>query len=362
MKAKHILIVDDEPRVAFFLSRALEQIRQGYRISIAHSGEEALDALNRFPIDLLITDLRLPGIDGLELLRWARASSPQTRAILITAYGSDKVEAEARRLEVCRYITKPFNLHDFTQAVQEALRDTALNQPALIALSDASFEAVTRLLEELRRDTGARCVFLADMLGQRLVEAGVTQGVDSASVLSLLAGGFAASGALAQCFGGDKALTLNFHEGTRYEIYSANVGDHLFLAMLYDRKGKANRIGLVWLYMRRAIERLQAVLSTADSVPARSLDESFGASLMSELDVLFPDASSQGAPRPTRLQEGNAARAPQTAERPSQPFESKSEVGKDAPRHSRKEPSNGELLTLEEAIARGLVPPGLLKP
>ena len=132
MTSKHILVVDDEPRVAFFLSKALEHADQDYDVSIAHSGEEALEIISRSSIDLLVTDLRMPGISGLELMRWVKNSSPKTRTILITAYGNDEVETEAHRLEAYRYITKPFSLDAFTQVAQEALRDmaTILSDPS----------------------------------------------------------------------------------------------------------------------------------------------------------------------------------------------------------------------------------------
>jgi CheY-like chemotaxis protein/predicted regulator of Ras-like GTPase activity (Roadblock/LC7/MglB family) len=268
----------------------LEHSNRDYQVSIAHSGEEALETLDRSPADLLVTDLRLPGITGLDLIRWVRASSPQTRTILITAYGNDEVEAEARRLEAYRYITKPFDAGDFTQTVQEALRDVAISGPGLTILSDESFEAIAQELESLRRDVGARCVFLADMQGQRLAEAGNTDGLDVAALLSLLAGGFATSGELARQFGSGQAINLNFHEGSRHEIYSANVGDGLFLIMVYDRRTQASRTGIVWFYTQRAIENLLSVLSTAEATaPERSLDVDFGDSLKAEMDTLFLD-------------------------------------------------------------------------
>ncbi len=347
MATRNILIVDDEPRVAFFLSKVLERADSAYKVNIAHSGEEALDILNRSKVDLLITDLRLPGISGLELMRWVRASSPQTRSILITAYGNDEVEAEARRLEAYRYITKPFNLEHFTQAVQEALREVAVGQPGLVVLSDESFETITRQLESLRGEIGARCIFLADMLGQRLVEVGVTEGLDTATLLSLLAGGFAATGELARHFGSGQAANLNFHEGTRYEIYSATVNDNLFLAMVYDRKVQASRIGLVWLYTRRATERLLSVLSGA-AAPARSLGANFGASLMAELDTLFPGTPSAEAPA-RATQPGPPAPAGSDRPKPAAPPQP-------AVTPDLEGSESQELLSIEDAIARGLIP------
>lgn len=290
MTARHILIVDDEPNVATSLGKVLEHSDQGYRVSIAHSGEEALELLDHSPVDLLITDLRMPGITGLDLIRWVKASSPQTRTILITAYGNDEAEVEARRLEVYRYVTKPFDVSDFVQTVQEALQGVAASQPGLTTLSDESFEAIVRQLDDLRRDVGARCIFLADMQGQRLAEVGNTEGLDAATLLSLLAGGFATSGELARQFGSGQAINLNFHEGSRHEIYSANVGEALFLIMIYDRRVQASRIGIVWFYTQQAIESLLSVLSTTKvSAPEQSLALDFGDSLKAEMDMLFLD-------------------------------------------------------------------------
>ncbi len=352
MTTRHILIVDDEPKVAFFLGRAMERSDENYRVSVAHSGEEALEVLNRSHVDLLITDLRMPGISGLELIRWVQASSPQTRTILITAYGSDQVEAEARRLEAYHYITKPFDIGDFTQAAQEALRDVAISQPGFTILSDKSFEAITRQLEDLRHDVGAQCIFLADMLGQRLAEVGVTTRLDVAALLSLLAGGFATTNTLARHFGSGQSVNLNFHEGTRYEIYSANIGDNLFLTMVYDRRVQASRIGLVWLYTRRTIEGLLSILSTAEApAPAQSLDTDFGSSLMTEQDTLLTDSPHPSPPPPEEgaLQPSHLPPEEETLE----------------PNLSHLPPMGGteggkqELFDIETAIAQGLIPANL---
>jgi two-component system response regulator (stage 0 sporulation protein F) len=363
MTTRHILIVDDEPRVAFFLSKALEHADQDYCVSVAHSGEEALETLNRSPVDLLVTDLRMPGINGLQLMRWVRASSPKTRTILITAYGNDEVETEAHRLEAYRYITKPFSLDAFTQVAQEALRDMAVSQPGLVVLSGESYEVITKELENLCRDVGAQCVFLADMLGQRLVEVGITEGIDSAALLSLLAGGFAATSELARHFGSGEAANLNFHQGSRYEVYSANVGENLFAAMLYKREIQSSRIGLVWLYTRRAIERLLTILSSNNtSVSTQSLDANFGSSLMAELDTLLSDSPTEA--EPAQRSESPRQREPLPAERHN-PIEIIDEdallsetLGVPLLKKNARDQEQS-LLSMEDAIAKGLIPPDL---
>jgi CheY-like chemotaxis protein len=119
--AKRILVVDDEESSAFLLSENLAELGPEYRVETACSAEEALQKTAAESFDLVITDLRMPGLDGLELLERVRAAHPQTRLILITAYGSEQVEARARRLEICRYMTKPFRIEDLLDAVREAL-------------------------------------------------------------------------------------------------------------------------------------------------------------------------------------------------------------------------------------------------
>ncbi len=126
---KRILVVDDEKIVAFFLSETLAELGLEYQVETASSAEDALNKIALEPFSLVITDLRMPGMSGLELIDQVRQISPGTRTILITAYGDDEVEAEARRLGVYDYITKPFQMDRFTQMVERALlRDMLVPQ------------------------------------------------------------------------------------------------------------------------------------------------------------------------------------------------------------------------------------------
>lgn len=118
---KRILVVDDEISVAFFLSESIANLFPEYQVEMACSGEKAMNRIVTQPFDLVVTDLCIPDVGGLDIVRRLRQTSPQARVILITAYGNGKAAAEAHRLGVCRYLTKPFDMDDFTQAVQEAL-------------------------------------------------------------------------------------------------------------------------------------------------------------------------------------------------------------------------------------------------
>lgn len=118
---KRILVVDDEEGSAFLLGENLTELGPDCVVETACSAEEALEKIHVTPFDLVITDFRMPGIDGLQLIESLRTTHPHTRSILITAYGSPNVEKRALRLGVYRYITKPFLIEDLLDSARDAL-------------------------------------------------------------------------------------------------------------------------------------------------------------------------------------------------------------------------------------------------
>ncbi len=121
MTKKRVLLVEDEPTVALLIKDSLTDLSDKFVVERAASGEEALDFMKQGAWDLVVTDNRMPGITGLQLIENLRDRSPSTRAILITAYGSDEVEEAAKRLKVFHYLTKPFPLAELRRIIQEAL-------------------------------------------------------------------------------------------------------------------------------------------------------------------------------------------------------------------------------------------------
>jgi DNA-binding response OmpR family regulator len=121
MAKRYILVVDSEPTLSFLMGKALERSDPSYCVRVVRSGEETLEALCDLPVDLLVTGQHVPGISGLELIRWVRACSPQTRTILVTVRGDDEVESEAHCLKVSRCIRKPFHPEELQSGVQEVL-------------------------------------------------------------------------------------------------------------------------------------------------------------------------------------------------------------------------------------------------
>jgi two-component system cell cycle response regulator CpdR len=122
---KRILVVDDEERVLFVLSHALQRAAANYDVITARDGGEALRQINESSFDLLITDLRLPVMDGVALTKAIRGAKPAIPVIWITAYGNSEARAEGEQLSVYRILDKPVEIAEIREVVQQALRSAA---------------------------------------------------------------------------------------------------------------------------------------------------------------------------------------------------------------------------------------------
>ncbi len=126
MTDKHILVVDDEESVRWALRKAMEQA--GYGVDLAADGPAGLTAASDPAVDLVLLDVRLPGQDGLELLREIRKRRPDLPVIMMTAYGTLQVAVEAMKHGAYDYIGKPFDTDEVLLLVQKALEAQALVQ------------------------------------------------------------------------------------------------------------------------------------------------------------------------------------------------------------------------------------------
>lgn len=126
MKPPSLLIIDDEPLMRLSVMDALKAV--GYEVRAAATGQEGLDLLRKDSFDVVITDLRLPGASGLELLQSCKQHSPKTEVILITAHGSVETAVEAMKVGAYDYITKPFSMEELLQIVERVAKVLTLRQ------------------------------------------------------------------------------------------------------------------------------------------------------------------------------------------------------------------------------------------
>jgi len=122
MKAS-ILVVDDERAICIAIQRLFTS--KGYAVETALSAEEAIDRLGKTLFHLVITDLSMKKLSGMELLGWIKKNSPETAVIMITAYGSEKTAVEAMKLGAADYLPKPFDNDELELKVSRILASMA---------------------------------------------------------------------------------------------------------------------------------------------------------------------------------------------------------------------------------------------
>lgn len=121
-----ILVVDDEPGMREFLEIMLT--KEGYLVSIASNGEEAIDKIGKESFDLAIVDIQMPGINGIEVLRQTREKKYDTTIIMITAFASHESAIEAMKLGAYDYITKPFKIDEIKLVIKKSLDKKVLEK------------------------------------------------------------------------------------------------------------------------------------------------------------------------------------------------------------------------------------------
>ena len=120
----HVLIVDDETNIRRVLAAMLK--RDGYDVTAAEDGEQALAAMGRVPVDVVVTDLVMPRMGGLDLLRHVASAHPDVPVIMITAHGTVDTAVEAMKAGAFDYITKPFDQEDLRKVIAKAARARVL--------------------------------------------------------------------------------------------------------------------------------------------------------------------------------------------------------------------------------------------
>lgn len=114
-----VLVVDDEESMRYFLEKTLR--REGYEVVPAKDGPEAIAAAERQPVDLVLADVRMPGMDGVALLRALRTIHPRVPVVLMTAYGTVEDALAAMKQGATDYVLKPFRVEQIRDTVAKAL-------------------------------------------------------------------------------------------------------------------------------------------------------------------------------------------------------------------------------------------------
>lgn len=118
---KRILVVDDDPKILFILSAALAGLGTNFEVTTAGNGRNALAKIAADHFDLIITDIQMPDINGIELTKKVRAMQPNIPMVWITGYGSPHTHAESDRLGVYKCLDKPVKIGEIRRTALDAL-------------------------------------------------------------------------------------------------------------------------------------------------------------------------------------------------------------------------------------------------
>src|SRR5438094_3546699 len=173
MPDRTLLVADDDPGLRESLERTLT--REGYRVLLASDGRAALERLQTGDIDLIVTDLKMPGLTGLELLRAAKAIAPHVDVILLTAFGTVEESVKAMKDGAYDFLTKPFRREQLLKLIDKALErrelieknkvlqqrlDDLLREGAIVGGSPA-FRRTMMLVEQVA-DSSATVLILGE--------------------------------------------------------------------------------------------------------------------------------------------------------------------------------------------------------
>ncbi len=169
-KSKTLLIADDEPNIRRVLQAIF--VKDGYEVQVAENGVKALEWASANPVSLLITDLIMPDMNGVELIQKVKQRHPETVAIVITAYATIKTCVDAMRYGASDYITKPFDMDEIRAVVKRAVTRAAEAQAASAGaaksggastpslLANAVSPAMQEIMDTISRAAASRATVL----------------------------------------------------------------------------------------------------------------------------------------------------------------------------------------------------------
>lgn len=292
METKTILIVDDEEAVLYVLRNSLLKIGHDYRILTAMDGTSALKYFEKYQIDLVITDYRMSGMNGLELIETILSVQPHTRMILITGFGTDEIEAEANRLHVFAYLKKPIDLNTLRFTVRQALgEDIRPESEGTITTTNINLY-YKQMIEQLQREIDARCILLANIEDKSYLTAGQLGSLPAEQLVSFISTSLAIAEKANEFFEDkNEAESWIFRRSLHENLVAGRVDAKHLLIVLSEFRSQTNH--------HREFDQILAFSADLRNLPVNSdgtsgnnkvFDGNFKQAMQSELDRLFSNS------------------------------------------------------------------------
>ncbi len=320
MSQKRILIVEDSMEIGRMLQAALKTMNTEYAVTWMRSAEEAILETSRHNLDLVITDIRLPGIDGFELIRRIRRRLPLVHVIIVSGLPEHELRKQVAEVKPDVVLVKPVEVNRFLQAVTDVLEAAPASAPAPeaqkapetspdtvntpVSAPPADSSRLSELLTRLHTAAGAQMVLLLDAEGVNAADVGAPQkglAVESKAIRDVLAatGGLTLTGPRSQMI----------VRGTRADWILQPVGTEFTLALLLPGGSSLLRLAVALEEVSRAHEDLRVYFG--QPVPARQTAS----------EPAAPQTASAAQPQPSAQAAQPAAQAEPAAPATVQPPE-----------------------------------------
>ncbi|MRR37195.1 response regulator [bacterium] len=339
MASHRILIVEDQREVSRLLRTALETLEYDLEVVEIPSGEEAVLDASRKPVDLLLSDYRLPGMSGIELMSKVRSHRPQVKVILITGQTDPKIRKEIAEAGADAFFLKPVPIADFLDAVERhlGLVETFL-PPEPISTDDEEVQrTLPDLLAGLRQDLEAKAVLLLNDAGDVLARAGdLPDSSKEVSLLSSLLSIYSAGQKVSRLIGQHESSSWYIFDGEKQDLIFAPVGQ--MHAMLVIGKGLADQ--------ERVLKTIE-VFSAARETIRKNLPEKINP----------PEAAQEPVTTPAETVEKSIRELEpllKEAKKKMKPAEVNEFWDKAA--HQHKAPTKPDMLSYDQAKQLGLTP------
>lgn len=264
MAVKRILIVDDQRDIRELLRESIRVLRSDIDIIDVPSGEEAMLVITRQRFDLLVTDVRLAGMSGLELVRKLRKRNPGLKVILVTGLTDSEIRQQVTEAGAEAFFFKPVDIADFQAGVVNllGLKEGEREIPEAEAVVEKPAEvSLAGQLAKLREDLGADCILLIDPAGIVLERSGTFPTIlDERLLVSSAVAMDAASAALARSMGNDRAEDYLVSRGKSYQLHQVPAGERQFLLALTRSSARDHPWEATAVAIAKAMAEAAAVL------------------------------------------------------------------------------------------------------
>jgi len=344
MASNRILIVEDQREVSRLLRSALETLEHELTIAEIPSGEEAVLDSSRNSIDLLVSDYRLPGMSGIELMHKVRSNHPKAKVILITGQTDPKVRKEVAEAGADAFFIKPVPMADFLDAVERhlGLVETLLPPEPIVQIDEEVRRTFPDLLAGLRQELEANAVLLISDDGRVLARAGdLPDNRAEISLLSSLLSIYSASQKISQQLGQKSTSNWHIFDSGKYDLVFAPVG--AAYAMLVIGKKLAD-------------EKHQPETIRTFTASRQAIEQALGESGAPPKAVKA--AEKEAPPQPPAEAEEKSAKELEPLLKDSKKKLKPEEVDAfwDKAAHKHKAPAKPDMLSYEQAKKLGLAP------